>query len=110
MRYELALWPADLHDQSTRHFAYDMESISERDSEVVVLSNPTDPLILAEVGYRIGSRPALYLVSEDGACIRVILQTEIPVDRAELQQALRSGKRVQVDAAVSPASRRALGL
>jgi len=36
MRYELALWPADLHDQSTRHFAYDMESISERDSEVVV--------------------------------------------------------------------------
>ncbi len=84
--------------------------IIARDSEVVVLPFSENRLITADLVYRIGLRPIVYLVRDDGVCIRLFHLTEVTVEVSEVLQALRSGKRVYVDAALSPERRRAVGL
>jgi len=83
--------------------------VTARGSEILLLAFSENRLVTADLVYRIGLRPIVYLVRDDGVCLRLFHITEVTVEVSEVVQALRSGKRVYVDEAVSPANRRMLG-
>ncbi len=87
--------------------------VTTRGVEVVVLPFALDRLLIADLVYRIGPRPTVFLVREDGdavACFRVVHLIEHPIATEELQRALATAKQLHIDPAISARSRQQLGI
>jgi hypothetical protein len=87
--------------------------IKARKDDVVVLPFSLDRLVIADLVYRIGTRPTVYLVRDDGpaiACFRLAPLVEMPIETSELQRALHAGTLVLIDPAISAHSRQQLGI
>lgn len=77
--------------------------IRARHAEVVVVPYAMPRLLLADLAYRIGAGPRLYLVRDDGACFQFVYMTEQPVERAFVTQLVREQRATAwLDPAVAP--------
>lgn len=88
------------------------QDIRARGADPVVLPFTTDRLLLADFVHHLGGA-TVYLVRDDGdalACFRLVDLIEISVEQLEPTQALRAGRSVYVDPALSPHVRQQLGL
>ncbi|MCX5747211.1 MAG: hypothetical protein NT062_32475 [Proteobacteria bacterium] len=83
--------------------------VVERNDNPMVLDFSIDRLRMADLTYRVGPRLVFLVRDEGGAltCSRLYDLLEVPVDLAELQQALR-GKHAYFDPALSPHARQVL--
>ncbi len=75
-------------------------AIITRRSDVVVLPYAMPRLVLADLAYRIGRHPTIYLVRDDGACFELVYQTEQPIERAELQRRIAASPHPYLDPGV----------